>query len=171
MRAETGERVSLEGRIYLVRGRRVLIDSELAELYGVSTGRLNEQVRRNRSRFPDDFVLELEWAEFEALRSQFAILESAGRGRHRKYPPLAFTEQGVAMLSSVLRSERAVQANIMIMRTFVRLRRLLAGNEDLARKLAELEEKYDAQFRGVFDAIRALMAPAPGAKRRIGFGE
>jgi hypothetical protein len=169
--AEIGERVSLEERIHLVRGRRVLLDSDLAELYGVSTGRLNEQVRRNRSRFPDDFMLELDWAEFEALRSQSAILEATGRGRHRKYPPLAFTEQGVAMLSSVLRSERAIQANILIMRTFVRTRRWLGGNEHLARKLAELEARYDAQFRSVFDAIRALMAPAPGAKRRIGFGE
>lgn len=169
----SGGQVSLEERIYLVRGRQVLLDADLAELYEVPVKQLNQQVRRNRERFPPDFLLELTWDEVDALRSQIVTLDESerGRGRHRKYPPFAFTEQGVAMLSSVLRSPRAVRVNIEIMRTFVRLRRLLAGNAELARKLSELEAKYDAQFRSVFDAIRALMAPSPRARRRIGFGE
>jgi ORF6N domain len=157
--------------ILFLRGQKVLLDEDLAKLYGVSTKRLNEQVRRNRKRFPADFMFELTDRETAALRSQFATLKT-GRGRHRKYLPFAFTEQGVAMLSSVLRSDRAIQVNIAIMRAFVRLREIMATHKDLARKLEEMERKYDSQFQIVFEAIRQLMAPSPPPekKKRIGFG-
>ena len=158
----------IEKRILLIRGQKVMLDSDLAKLYGVPTKRLNEQVRRNANRFPEDFMFQLSAEEAEVLRSQFATLDK-GRGRHRKYLPLAFTEQGVAMLSSVLHSKRAVLVNIEIMRTFVRLREILATHKDLARKLEELEAKYDGQFRVVFEAIRQLMTPPAPPKRRIGF--
>jgi len=159
----------IEGQIFLVRGQRVLSDSALAALYGLQVKALNQAVKRNVDRFPDDFMFTLTSEEAESLRSQTVTLKT-GRGRHRKYAPLAFTEQGVAMLSSVLQSKRAVMVNIEIMRTFVRLRRLLASNAELARKLDELERKYDSQFKAVFDAIRGLMAPGPEPKRRpIGF--
>lgn len=158
----------IERRIFLVRGHKVMLDSDLAELYEVPTKRLNEAVRRNRDRFPEDFMLELTAEEAESLRSQFAT-SNVGRGG-RRYAPYVFTEQGVAMLSSVLRSERAVQVNIAIMRAFVRLRELLSTHADLARKLEDLERKYDRQFKAVFDAIRELMRPEPlPEKRRIGF--
>lgn len=159
----------IKGSILLVRGQKVLLDSDLASLYGVTTKRLNEQVRRNRDRFPPDFMIQLNKEESEALRSHFATL-NGGRGKHRKYLPFVFTEQGVAMLSSVLKSKRAAQVNIAIMRAFVQLREMLASHKDLAKKLEELETKYDSQFRAVFDAIRQLMAPPPSPpKRRIGF--
>jgi len=158
----------IERKIYLIRGHKVMLDSDLAELYGVETKRLNEQVRRNLKRFPEDFMFQLTLAEAESLRSQIATLEK-GRGEHRKYLPLVFTEQGVAMLSSVLNSERAVQVNIAIMRTFVKLRQMLASNAELARKLAAMEKKYDSQFKVVFDAIRQLMTPPEPKKRKIGF--
>jgi phage regulator Rha-like protein len=155
--------------ILLIRGQKVMLDTDLAELYGVETKTLNRAVKRNLGRFPGDFMFQLTWEEAERLRYQIGTLKT-GRGRHRKYRPYAFTEQGVAMLSSVLHSERAVRVNIEIMRAFVRLRRILATNADLARKLEELEKKYDAQFKVVFDAIRELMTPAePPRKRRIGF--
>ncbi len=130
---------------------------------------LNQAVRRNAGRFPADFMFQLTAEETARLRSQIVTLE-AGPGRHRKYPPYAFTEQGVAMLSGMLRSPRAVQVNIEIMRAFVRLRRMLQANTELARKLDALEKKYDAQFRVVFDAIRKLIAPPAVPKKRIGFG-
>jgi len=158
----------IEKRIFLLRGHKVMLDSDLAELYQVTTKRLNEQVRRNIKRFPLDFMFELSKGEYDSLRSQFATLKF-GRGQHRKYLPHAFTEQGVAMLSSVLNSERAVQVNIEIMRAFVRLREILATHKDLARKLAALEKRYDSQFRVVFDAIRQLMTPQEPKKRKIGF--
>jgi ORF6N domain len=135
----------------------------------VETKRLNEQVRRNPKRFPDDFMFQLTEEEAESLRSHFATLKS-GRGRHRKYLPYAFTEQGVAMLSSVLNSDRAIEVNVQIMRTFVKLREMLSTHKDLARKLTDMEKKYDAQFKVVFDAIRQLMSPAMTKKRKIGFG-
>ncbi len=159
----------IEHRILLIRGQKVLLDSDLAKLYGVPTFRLNEQVKRNIKRFPPDFTFQLTSEEAGSLRSQIAILEKRGRGKHRKYLPYVFTEQGVAMLSSVLHSERAIQVNIAIMRVFVRLRRLLATHRNLARKLEALEKRYDAQFRVVFDAIRQLMAPPELPRRRIGF--
>jgi hypothetical protein len=144
-----------------------LLDVHLAGLYGVTTKRLNEQVRRNRARFPEDFMFQLTAEEVASLRSQFAT-SNKGRGG-RRYAPYAFTEQGVAMLSTVLNSERAIQVNIEIMRAFVRLRQMLTSNAQLARKVADLEKKYDAQFKVVFDAIRQLMTPPESKKRKIGF--
>ena len=157
----------IERSILLIRGHKVILDSDLAELYGVTTKRLNEQVRRNLPRFPEDFMFQLTESETHLLRSQFATSKK-GRGG-RRYLPYAFTEQGVAMLSSVLNSERAIKVNIEIMRAFVRLRRILASHADLARKLEALEKKYDAQFKVVFDAIRQLMKPPESKKRPIGF--
>jgi hypothetical protein len=159
----------IERGILVLRGHKVMLDEYLASLYHVEIRVLNQAVRRNIERFPDDFMFQLTPEEAESLRSQNVILKP-GRGKHRKFLPYAFTEQGVAMLSSVLRSSRAVQVNIEIMRAFVRLRKMLQGNAELARKLAALERKYDAQFKVVFDAIRELMAPpAPTPKRKIGF--
>lgn len=156
-------------RIMFVRGQKVMLDSDLAELYEVETKVLNQAVKRNIERFPVDFMFQLTAEEAAGLRSQSVTLK-IGRGQHRKYQPYAFTEQGVAMLSSVLRSERAIHVNIEIMRAFVRLRLMLASNAELARKLAALEKKYDAQFKVVFDAIRELMTPPdPKKKRSIGF--
>ena len=144
-----------------------MLDSDLARLYRVTTKRLNEQVRRNIARFPGDFMFQLTLEEVESLRSQSAT-SNKGRGG-RRYAPLVFTEQGIAMLSTVLNSERAIHVNIEIMRAFVRLREMLATHKDLARKLDAMEKKYDAQFKVVFDAIRQLMSsPEPG-KRKIGF--
>ena len=157
----------IERQILLYRGQKVLLDVHLAALYGVTTKRLNEQVKRNRSRFPDDFTFQLTPDEVDTLRSQIAT-SKGGRGG-RRYAPYVFTEQGVAMLSTVLNSERAIQVNIEIMRAFVRLRQLLASNDRLARKLDALENKYDAQFKVVFDAIRQLMTPPEPKKRKIGF--
>jgi len=157
----------IEGRILLIRGQKVMLDRHLAELYSVPTKSLNLAVKRNRTRFPEDFMFQLTREETGALRFQF---ETSRQGRGgRRYLPHAFTEQGVAMLSSVLRSERAVQVNIAIMRAFVKLRGILASHEDLARKLNEIENKYDSQFKAVFDAIRELMTPPSKPRRRIGF--
>ena len=158
----------IEKRILLIRGHKVMLSVHLAELYGVETRVLNQAVKRNSQRFPDDFMFQLSEAEAKQLVSQNVI-------PHRKFfggsLPYAFTEQGVAMLSSVLKSKRAVQVNIEIMRAFVRLREILSTHKDLARKLEELEKKYDEQFAVVFRAIRELMAPPePPPKRRIGFG-
>jgi hypothetical protein len=155
----------IENKIILIRGYRVILDRVLANLYGVPTKRLNEQVRRNIKRFPCDFMIQLTPEEFNNLKSHFATSRWGGV---RKLP-FAFTEQGVAMLSSVLNSDRAIQVNIAIMRAFVRLRQILSTHKDLARKLNELEKKYDAQFRVVFDAIRQLMSPREKPKKRIGF--
>jgi len=155
--------------ILLIRGQKVMLDEALAALYEVEVKVLNQAVGRNAGRFPADFMFQLTTEESAFLRSQFVTLKT-GSGRHRKYLPYAFTEQGVAMLSSVLRSARAVRVNIEIMRAFVQLRQMLSSNADLARKLAALEKKYDAQFKVVFDAIRELTAPPePPGKRRIGF--
>lgn len=142
-----------------------MLDFHLAPLYGVSTKRLKEQVRRNLARFPSDFMFQLTPEEFDILRSQIATSSWGGR----RYSPYAFTEQGVAMLSSVLNSERAIQVNIEIMRAFVKLREILSTHKELARKLEELERKYDTQFKIVFEAIRQLMKPPEKPKRKIGF--
>ena len=158
----------IEGTIIVLRGHRVILDENLAELYEVEVKVLNQAVKRNIERFPEDFMFQLNDEEVQFLRSQFVTLKH-GRGQHRKYRPLAFTEQGVAMLSSVLRSERAVRVNIEIMRTFVRLRRMLLANTVLARQLKDLEKKYDSQFKVVFDAIRQLMTPPAKKPRKIGF--
>jgi hypothetical protein len=158
----------IERRIYFVREQKVLLDSELAELYQVPTKVFNQAVRRNRTRFPKDFMFQLSRDEDESLRSQI-VTSKIGRGG-RRYRPYVFTEQGVAMLSSVLNSERAVQVNIAIMRAFVRLREMVGSNKELATKLEALEKKYDGQFRVVFQAIRKLMQPPPSTtSRRIGF--
>jgi len=161
--------------ILLIRGHKVILDEDLAEMYHVETKALNRAVRRNFDRFPGDFMIQLSAEEFASLRYQTGtsnLRSQIGTSRWggRRYAPYAFTEQGVAMLSSVLRSKRAVMVNIEIMRAFVRLRQMLATNADLARKLAALEKKYDAQFRAVFEAIRELMTPAAVSKRPIGFG-
>jgi hypothetical protein len=157
----------VERRILLVRGQNVILDFDLADLYGVETRVLKQAVRRNRDRFPADFMFELTANEAKMLVSQTVI---PTRGKFGGSTPMAFTEQGVAMLSSVLRSPRAVQVNIAIMRAFVRLREMLMSNADLARKLIALENKYDAHFKVVFDAIRKLMeGPPPPPKPRIGF--
>ena len=160
----------IERAILLIRCHKVMLDADLAVLYEVETRALVQAVKRNIDRFPDDFMFQLTRDEHAALRSQNVIPKPEGRGG-RRTPPYAFTEQGVAMISSVLRSERAIQVNIQIMRTFVILREMLAENEELSRKLAALERKYDRQFKAVFDAIRGLMTPdSPKHRRRIGFG-
>ena len=168
----------IESAILLLRGHRVMLDSDLAKLYGVETRVLIQAVKRNHARFPDDFLIQLTWEDAGALRSQIVTLNEppktgeteSQRGRHRKYRPYAFTEQGVAMLSSVLKSDRAIRVNIEIICTFVRMRQLLAANTDLARKLEALEKKYDAQFKAVFDTICDLMTPPPEPPRgKIGF--
>jgi len=155
----------IERMILLIQGHKVLLDKDLAMLYGVTTGNLNRAVTRNQDRFPDDFMFRLTREEFHNLKFHFGISSWGGTRK----PPRAFTEQGVAMLSSVLRSKRAVQVNIEIMRAFVRLRRMLASHADLARKLADLEKKYDTQFKLVFDAIRQLMAEPESTRAQIGF--
>ncbi len=160
----------VERRILLIRGHKVMLDADLAQLYGVTTKRLNEQIKRNRDRFPEDFMFQLSFEEGKsilALRSQFATLK---RGQHLKYAPYAFTEHGAVMAANVLNSPVAVRASIQVVRAFVRLREILATHKRLARKLEEMEMKYDQQFKVVFDAIRELMAPQPPPSgRRIGF--
>lgn len=148
----------IEKRIFIMRGHKVMLDRHLAELYMVEAKALNRAVKRNRERFPEDFMFQLTGAERENLKCQFG---ASSWGGDRRALPYAFTEQGVAMLSSVLRSKKAIYVNIQIMRAFASLRALLSTHKDLARKLAELEKKYDEQFKSVFDAIRALMTPPP----------
>jgi hypothetical protein len=155
----------IEGKILLMRGHKILLDRDLAALYGVATRDLNKAVSRNLDRFPADFMITLTREEMANLKFHFG---TSSWGGTRK-PPRAFTEQGVAMLSSVLRSKRAVHVNIEIMRAFVRLREMLASNADLARRLDALEKSYDARFQVVFEAIKKLMAPPARARPRIGF--
>ena len=157
---------SVRTKIGLIRGHRVLLDADLAALYGVETKALIQSVKRNRSRFPEDFMFQLTQKEFTELRS--TVFGATGYGG-RRYPPYAFTEQGVAMLSSVLRSTKAVKVNVSIMRAFVQLREMLAGNEELSRKLNALEKKFDSQFSVVFDAIRQLVATSTKPRNQIGF--
>lgn len=180
----------IEGAILLIRGEKVMLDADLAALYGVETKVLIQAVKRNAERFPHDFMFQLTKEEFDLLRSHFVTSKTdcpVNQGESgflrsqfvtskivdprggRRYPPHAFTEQGVAMLSSVLNSPRAIAVNIEIMRAFIRLRQMLASRADLARKLEALEKKYDAQFKVVFDAIRKLMTPTESKRRRIGF--
>ncbi len=156
----------IEKKILLLRGQKVMLDRDIAELYGVLTGNLKRAVARNADRFPGDFMFRLDAQEVMNLRCRFGISSSWGGER---YLPMAFTEQGVAMLSSVLRSPRAIQANIAIMRAFARLRHMLASHADLARKLDAMEKKYNAQFRVVFDALRQLMNPSEPPRKQIGF--
>ncbi len=158
----------IEKMIFLIRGEKVMLDRDLALLYGVSTKVFNQAVKRHKKRFPPDFMFQLTIEEAQALRSRSQSV-TLKRGQNIKYRPYAFTEHGILMLSSVLNSERAVQVNIEIMRTFVRLRQMLASNKDLAKKLEELERKYDHQFKVVFDAIRQLMTPPEPEHKQIGF--
>jgi len=157
----------IEKAIYLIRGEKVMLDRDLALLYGVETKMLNRAVKRNLKRFPSDFMFQLNADEADVLRYQVGTSKK-GRGGSR-YLPYVFTEQGVAMLSSVLNSERAVLVNVEIMRAFVKLRQMLASNAELSRRLDELESKYDRQFKVVFDAIRKLMSPAVRDRKEIGF--
>lgn len=158
----------IQNKIYLIRGHKVMLDVDLAELYGVPTKRLKEQVKRNLKRFPeDDFKFELTWEEAQSLRSQIATLK---RGEHIKYLPFAFTEQGVAMLSSVLNSDKAIEVNIQIIRVFTKLRELLISNKELAHKIEELEKKYDGQFKAVFAAIKQLITYPNDAYKRTKAG-
>jgi hypothetical protein len=182
LRSTSGRATQIAQAVVRIHGQNVMLDEDLARLYGVETKVLNQAVRRNRTRFPTDFMFQLTASEAAALRSHFVTLESArpdsplrsqsvtsnARGG-RRYLAYAFTEQGVAMLSSVLRSPRAIAVNIEIMRAFVQLRRMLDSNTELARRLAELERKYDGKFSVVFEAIRQLMAPPPARGKRIGF--
>ena len=157
----------IDRTIARVRGHNVMLDAGLAALYGVETRSLVQAVMRNAERFPADFMFQLTLQKVKLLRSQIVISKTGHGGR--RTPPYAFTEQGVAMLSSVLRSRRAVRVNIEIMRAFVRLRRILESHADLARKLDRLERKYDARFKVVFEAIRELMTPPQASRKRIGF--
>jgi len=154
--------------IFLIRGQKVILDVHLAELYSVETRALIQAVTRNASRFPRDFMFQLSKREFANLRSQI-VMSSLWGGRRRA--PYAFTEQGVAMLSSVLRSKRAVAVNVQIMRTFVELRRMVGEHADLAHRIAELEKRYDGQFQTIFDAIRSLIVAPDRPRRRIGYLE
>ncbi len=157
---------SIDSRIHILRGQRIMLSTDLAGLYAVSPKALVQAVKRNKARFPSDFMFQLSPQEHQILKSQSVTSSWGGARRARPY---AFTEQGVAMLSSVLRSRRAVAVNVEIMRAFVRLRRILDSNAELARKLDELERRYDGQFRTVFDAIRQLMVPPEPPRPRIGF--
>ena len=167
---------AIASRILTLRGQRVIVDTDLATLYGVPTKRLNEQVRRNAERFPADFMFALSQEEWDALRSQSATLKT-GRGQHRKYLPYAFTEHGAIMAATVLNSPRAVEVSIHVVRAFVQLRELLAGHKELAKRLNELETRMerklmtqDQAIAGILNAIRQLMAPPPAQKKRpIGF--
>jgi hypothetical protein len=163
---ETELQETVQQKIYLIRGQKVMLDADLAQLYCVETKTLNRTVRRNAKRFPSDFMFQLTAEEYAALRCQIGTLK---KGEHSKYLPFVFTEQGVAMLSSVLRSDRAVLVNIQIMRVFTKLRRLLLTNQNIRRKMEEMEMKYDYQFKVVFDAIESLTKEAKKPKRRIGF--
>jgi len=157
---------SIMRKIIFLRSEKVLLDRDLAELYGVETKQLKRAVRRNIDRFPPDFMFELTKEEHDSLRYQFGTLK---RGEHSKYLPMAFTEQGVAMLSSVLNSNRAIDVNIAIMRAFVQLRKMISSHADLERKITALEKKYDEQFKIVFDVIHQLMSPEHVPKKKIGF--
>ncbi len=159
----------IEQLIFLIRGQKVLLDMDLAEFYGVETRSLIQAVKRNIERFPSDFVFQLDKDEYDSLRSQIVI--SKGKGG-RRYLPYAFTEQGVAMLSSVLRSKRAIQVNVAIMRAFVKLREILSTHKELAHQLVDLErrlEDHDEQIQTIFEAIRQLMAPPEKPRKKIGF--
>ena len=153
-------------KIYLIRGARVMLDKDLAALYGIENRVLKQDVRRNIDRFPSDFMFELSKMEYQSLRSQNVILK---RGQHSKYLPFVFTEQGVAILSSVLKSDRAVQVNIQIMRAFIKMRQMYISHEDLKQKIIAMERKYDKQFQIVFEAIKQLLDEDEKPKRKIGY--
>ena len=157
----------IESKIFIVRGKKVLLNSDLAVLYGVEPKMLNRAVKRNMERFPEDFMFQLIKEEYtELLRCQFGTLK---RGQHSKYLPYAFTENGVAMLSSVLNSKRAIQVNIQIMRTFTKIKEMMVTHKELKNKIEEMEKKYDYQFTVVFEAIKQLIEPSQKTSKRIGF--
>ncbi len=157
----------IQNKIFLIRGKKVMLDSDLAELYGVPTKSLNLAIKRNITRFPDDFMFRLTRAETKSLRFQ---IETSKKGRGgRRYLPYVFTQEGIAMLSSVLHSERAIQVNIQIMRAFVKLRELMASHKKLKEKIETMEKKYNYQFKIVFDAIKRLLEPPEKPKNPIGF--
>jgi phage regulator Rha-like protein len=167
----------VEQHIYFIRGHKILLSSHLAQLYAVEVKALMQAVKRNRERFPFDFMFQLTQEELETLRSQNVTLEKGGKGQHVKYLPYAFTQEGVAMLSSILRSKRAIAVNIAIMRTFAKLRELMNEHRDLAQQIEALERRYDVQFKVVFNSIRELIKANPRKlievgppKRKIGFG-
>ena len=165
---------TIQNRIYEVRGQKVLLDFDLATMYGTETKRLKEALRRNMERFPSDFMFELTNEEYKSLRTQFATLEKEGRGKFSKYNPFAFTEQGIAMLASVLRSPKAIEVNIQIVRAFVFLRKYALSHSELTLKLQELETKYNRQFKDVFEAINFLLQrnkieTNQKKRKRIGF--
>lgn len=156
-------------RICMVRGQKVMADKDLAELYGVPTSRLNEAVKRNKSRFPPDFMFQLEPDEYNSLRSQIAILDDKGRGRHSKFMPYVFIEQGVAMLSSVLRSERAVQVNIQIVRVYTKMKSMLPDNKDLWLKIEEIEQalsRKDLEIDVIFETLKSMLLPNGSGKKK-----
>lgn len=157
----------IERVIYLVRGEKVMLDRDLAALYGVPTKVLKQAVKRNLARFPSDFMFVLTAAEFQNWRSQFVTSKADRKGL--RYPPMAFTEHGILMLSTVLTSERAIRVNIEIMRAFVKLRQMIASDSQLSRRLEELERKYDRQFKVVFETIRQLITPRTATRKEIGF--
>jgi hypothetical protein len=157
----------IERAILVIRGHRVMLDADLATIYGVTTKRLNEQYRRNRSRFPNDFAFQLTKEEFDILRSQFATSSSNWGGR--RHPPIAFTEHGAVMLAAVLNTDVAIQTSVGVVRAFMRLREIVAAHKDLAKRLDELELKYDGQFVQVFDAIRKLTQLPPAPLREMGY--
>lgn len=168
------ELLNIQQMIHEIRGQQVLLDFDLAKLYGTQTKRLKEAVRRNIERFPKDFMFELTQEEYAVLRTQIASLKSSGRGRHSKYPPFAFNEQGVAMLSSILNTPKAIEVNIQIIRAFVFLRKYALSHKELTTQLKELEKKYDRQFKDVFDALNYLLNKDIKEKeqhdrKRIGF--
>ena len=156
----------ITNKIHLIRGQKVMLDRDLAELYDAETRTLVQAAKRNKQRFPSDFMFQLSKDEFDSLRSQIVISKKRGG---RRYPPYAFTEQGVAMLSSVLNSDRAIQVNIQIMRAFTKLREMLSTHEDLKKKIEAMEKKYDQQFQVIFEAIKQLLETEAKPKKKIGF--
>ena len=165
---------TIQNRIYEIRGQKVILDFDLAVLYGTETKKLKQAVRRNIARFPSDFMFELTKEEYDSLRSQFVTLENTGRGKYSKYSSFAFTEQGIAMLASVLRTPKAIEVNIQIVRAFVFLRKYALSHSELTQKLQELEAKYDKQFNDIFEAINYLIQKDKveinqKERKRIGF--
>ncbi|MBC8553478.1 MAG: ORF6N domain-containing protein [Candidatus Brocadiales bacterium] len=160
---------TIEGKILLIRGHKVMLDKDLAELYGVTTGNLNKAVRRNIDRFPEDFMFQLSKNEYDSLRFQFGILK---KGQHSKYLPQVFTQDGVAMLSSVLNSQKAIQVNIQIMRTFTKLREMMMSHKDLQKKIEDMErrhDKHDKHFQLIFKTIKEMLNPSGKTRKRIGY--
>jgi hypothetical protein len=162
----------IANKIYMIRGSQVMLDFDLAELYGVETRALKQQVRRNIDRFPEDFLFELSRDEWNSLRSQIVILEDLGRGQHTKYTPFAFTEQGVAMLSSVLNSKQAIEINIKIMRIFVKMRKLISSHEEILEKIEKLEAEnieQNSHIAAIYELIKELIEPTYKNRKKIGF--